>query len=392
MHGFIGKSLGNALYLLANYVKMKHWRLLLSIGGIVLIAILVSIYQESKVAMRKQAEYLLIQTVRIEIEKKYKELGWPHTSLQVATDTVPLTIVITTAKGRKKYKVDPLKSKKNISQIFSERNLSSIVCEVKPLSADTLQQLWVETLSDNTIQVAGATLSLTATKLNDEVIYSVSTTGKKSLFGRSDNFLFYVGSRCEMEFVASLDYFWWSVYAFSGFPLFPILIISLITFGLVGCLYFFRHRFFKKEVIEKTVVVVKEVSHNIYTPIKEVGDVEVKTYQLRPGLIFDSHKQILIVKGKKVKLRPQSCMILKLFLEAPNYTLEDEEILNHIWKKDSTATIKRFTVACSRIRNEFSEVGFTINFNRVGTDKYGMFLDDTDENPINDAEVVNGSS
>lgn len=341
--------------------------------------------------MREQAEDLLVQTVRQELEKKSKELNLPSYSLRVTTDTVPLAVFIITAEGRKEYKVNPLKSEKNISQSAKERFLHSVIYEKRGIDTDTLQHSWMKALQAYTIY-AQVTISTTVTPLEGEVNTRVSTNQKNLPLLLPNKFVIYLGNRCEVEMVASLEYFWWSVYVYAHSLFLRILLVTFIVMGIFIWLYILKLQLLKRKIVEKTVVVVKEIPHNIYTPVKEVRDAEVESYQLRPGLIFDSHKQILVVEGKKVKLRPQSCVLLKIFLDAPEYTLTDKEILNLIWGDDQAANIKRFTVACSRVRNEFKKVNFSVNFNRVGTDKYRMFWGETDESLRNDPVVVNGSN
>lgn len=80
-----------------------------------------------------------------ELHRKQQELNLFYV-FKVTTDTIPLTVRITTSDGIKVYTVDAKKSEKNISQNMAERSWHSIVCMKTCLSVDTLRQLWDEEL------------------------------------------------------------------------------------------------------------------------------------------------------------------------------------------------------------------------------------------------------
>ena len=53
-----------------------------------------------------------------------------------------------------------------------------------------------------------------------------------------------------------------------------------------------------------------------------------------------------------MSLSPQQCQILKLFLDAPDYTVTDEDIIKFIWKGQSNVQINTFCSAGKQIREE----------------------------------------
>ncbi len=320
--------------------------------------------------MHQQAENLLIQTVKQRLEMKSKELNLPIFSAIMDVDTIPLTISVFTAEGKKEYQVDSLKSNRNISQSFNERTLHSIICQEEMISCDTLQRVWTQTLCAHKIY-AEANIFITLTTLDGEEITSGSVAGEELPSFPTEKFLLYIGNRCEVGLVGTLDYFWWSILIYSGAVFLLILVILVVVVGI--CYYLCVGR---PHSLKRKMFVVKESLCEGDLPVKELVNAKVRTYQLRPGLIFDPYKQVLLVEGKEVRLASQSCVILELFLQAPNYTLSDAELLKSIWGNDKTATMKRFTVAYSRLCKALKGVGFKVEFKRIGIDKYRMLFTD----------------
>lgn len=351
---------------------MKNNKYLLFIGILVVFSSLlcISFYQKNATAMRTQAENIFVHILTSELHKKVVELKLPFSSWS-NSDTVPLTIRITNAEGVKVYKVDAEKSRKNISHNSMERSLHSIVWEESPLSLDTLNKLWADTLHMLKIY-AKTTTCVSTNTLSGKALTSVSV-GDNGRIDFSPHFVFYVGNRCEIEVTGFLEHSWWMVCLYHWSPFLWILAgVALILF-LSRSFYLLTHRPTKIEILKEEVIceVIKEVPVSVY--VKELDNVKPKVYQLQSELLFDAHRQVLVLNGADKNLAPQSCVILKLFLDAPNYTLTDTEILKKVWGKRE-ATIKDFTVACARLRNSLEKAGFSVLFRRVGHDQYRMII------------------
>lgn len=324
-------------------------------------------YQRNATAMQAQAEELFVGTLTSEVRRKVIEADLPYVFIS-RSDTIPLTIRITTEQGEKVYKVDVEKSRKNISQNPRERSMHTIVCEENPLSADSLNKHWIDTLRALNIY-ANTALRVSAVTLQDKIVVSTSPGYVTS----SPHFVSYIGNRCEIEVSGLFAYSWWAVCLFDWFPFLWVAIGMLSASFLLYSFYRFTHRPAKIEVVKEEVIreVIKEVP--VPVCIKEPDNVRMKIYRLQPNLLFDAHKQVLVWNGIEKALAPQSCVILKTFLDAPGYTLSDAELLNSVWgKKD--ASIKNFTAACARLRNSLSEVGFSVLFKRVGNEQYRMIV------------------
>lgn len=324
-------------------------------------------YQRNATAMQAQAEELFVATLTSELHKKVVEANMPY-SFTISSDTIPLTICITTEQGEKVYKVDPTKSRRNISQQSIERSLHTIVCEENPLSADSLNRRWADTLRMQNIYARTA-MRVSAVTLEDKTL--VSTT--PGYVASSPRFVYYIGNRCEIEVIGCVAYSWWAVCLFDWFPFLWSGIGVLSAFFLLCFFYRLTHRPPEIEVVKEEVVreVIKEVP--VPVRVKEPDNVNLKIYQLRPNLLFDAHKQVFVWNGTEKALAPQSCVILKIFLDATDYTLTDTEILNSVWGKQD-ASIKNFTAACARLRNSLSEVGYSVLFKRVRSNQCRMIV------------------
>lgn len=362
---------------------MRNNKYLLFIGLLVVLSSLLSIYfyQRNATAMRVQAEYFFVRTLTSELQKKVVILKLPHFASRPSSDTIPLTLRITTVEGVKIYKVDAEKSRKNISHNPMERSLHSIVWEENPLSLDTLNQLWADTLRGLKIY-AITTMRVSITTLHDKTLTSAST-GDNRHVAYSSRFVSYVGNRCEIEVAGLLKHSWWAVCLYHWSPFLWILVGVVFILFLSRSFYRLTHRPAKMEIIKEEVIrevivekeviceVIKEVPVSIF--VKELDDVKLKLYQLQPGLIFDARKQVLVLNGVDKDLASQSCVILNIFLDAPDYTLTDTEIIEKVWGKRD-ASMKDFTAACARLRISLAKVGFSVLFKRVERDQYRMVI------------------
>lgn len=327
-------------------------------------------YQKNATAIRAEAEDLFVGTLTSKLHKKVVEADLFYSFIS-SSDTIPLTISITTEDGIKEYEVDAGKSRKNISQSPSERSLHTVICEESPLLADSLNELWADTLRVHHIGVRTA-IHVSAVTLRDEVVASKSAVGRE-IDASSSRFVSYVGNRCEIEVTGLLDYSWWMVCLYHWSPFLWIWVGAVSVLALLYSLYRFAHRPGQIEIVKEEVIreIVKEVPVSVCA--KEPDSVNLKIYQLQSGLLFDARRQVLVLNGTDSELAPQSCVILRIFLDAPDYTLTDAEILNSVWGKQDT-TIKNFTAACARLRKSLAKVGFEVYFKRVGRNQYRMVM------------------
>lgn len=369
---------------------MKNSKYILLIGILVALSTLLSIffYQRNATAMQAEVENVFVRILASELRKNLEKLNLSHLSWSTS-DTIPLTVRIATAEGVKTYKVDAEKSRKNISQHLLERSLHSVVWIKSPLSLDTLNRLWADTL--HMLKVDAKTMiRVSMITLHADTLTSAST-GDNNRFTFSSRFASYIGNRCEIEVTGFWEHSWWVVCLYHWPPFLWILIGALLLFFLSRTFYQLMHRPAKIEIVREEVIceVIKEVTHEIIVEkevicevirevsvpifVKELDDVKLNIYKLRPDLLFDSRKQILVLNGENKALAPQSCFILKIFLDAPNYTLTDTEILEKLWGKRG-GTMKDFTAAYARLQKSLNKVGLSVVFKRVENEQYRFII------------------
>lgn len=378
---------------------MKRSKLFLWILGILVQAILVGMhfYQRNVEAMYAKTESLLKEVLNEELHRKQQELKLFYIS-KVIIDTIPLTIRVTTSEGVKTFTVDAKKSKKNISQSMAERSWHSAACMKSRLSTDTLNLLWNNKLKERKI-FAKTDVHITTTHL-DNIISCCKCKDCKDYCSGTHKFTFYVGNRCEVEVVAFCSYLRWAVYQYHSIP---FKVIGSITAVLISILcgwylikkYISKIRNDKRHLVndrdrERKVRIqlekdqkmleakqkeyekrIKEFSakgeeyeeerksmekilkeyENQIQKLKELRESgkEPLLYRLSPKVTFDSYAKVLICGDQTISLTSQACQLLDTFLNAPEYILTYEELLECLWK-DGTGDMTRLRVAISRLR------------------------------------------
>ncbi|MFR2568493.1 MAG: hypothetical protein ACLS9U_15330 [Bacteroides fragilis] len=348
---------------------MKYIRLLLCIGGIVLLAFLISYYffQRNKKLMRIKAENLFTQVLKDEMKKKGEELDLFYSFSGISSDTVSLTVLIMTETGSRQYKVDVAKSRKNLSQISRERSLHSVICSEKQLSPMTLSQTWADSLQTQHI-LARVAIEIVTTDLENRTLYRKSQTVNLS---PELKFVVYLGERCEIEVSGFLFYTWWSVCRYHFFPFGVIVGMTLCLIVFLIYLFRVRKHLFKtqserwllaeklkrrEEKLVELASIRDQYAHQIEMQRSDarekdmlLKDLEQKSkvyegqiaelnkakellgtksliYKLSPILTFDAYKKILVCNGEIIPLNLQSSTLLLAFLNATDCQLTREEI------------------------------------------------------------------
>ena len=78
-------------------------------------------------------------------------------------------------------------------------------------------------------------------------------------------------------------------------------------------------------------------------------------YQLDQNIIFDADLKKLIVGKEEILMKPQISVLLRHFLEAPEFILKDEEIQEIFWSNKSNNE-SRLHNAISRLRGVFENI------------------------------------
>lgn len=401
---------------------MKRSRLFLWILGIIMQAFLVSIhfYQKNVEAMRTESEDLLVEVLKKELHRKQQELNLFYIS-KVTVDTVPLIIRVTTSEGVKSYAVDAKKSKKNISQNMAERSWHSAVCMKSGLSVDTLHQLWDRGLKRHKI-FAKTDVHMSITHL-DNTISHFKCKNSNDLCSVTQKITVYIGNRCELEIIGFWSYSWWTVYQYHSTP-FEVIGSVAAALIIVFCGWYLVKKYItkirndkrhlandwdrerkvriqlekdqkrleaKQREYEKRIKdlsargeeyeeerksmekILKEYEIQIQKlkELRESGK-EPLLYILSPKVTFGSYAKLLICGDQTIPLTSQACRLLDAFLNAPDYILTYEELLECLWK-DGSGGMVRLRVAISRLRIVLS-VDPEITVFQRDIDKYQLIL------------------
>lgn len=331
--------------------------LFLLIGGVIAASFLVGrhFYRRNLSEMRAISETCFRNVLTAELEKKQKQLNVPLSSSGVQiVDTTSFFVRITSAEGTKIFRVDEKKNTRNISKNSLVRGMHSLIWEENPLSPDSLNMLWLQSLVAHKVN-ATTSIRMSVINLDEKASYFFSNGVNYADFPSSTMFVAYAGNRCEVEVCGFLHH------TFIGVILHKW--SSFLGLGVIVSIFFFY--------------VVHWSASRFSVNFKDNPDI----YELCPGLLFDARLQIMLKGRKKKSIAPQSCLILKLFLDAPEHILSYSEIIEGVWKEDKSATIRRFTVASSRLCNMLEKYDCPIDFKRVGTDRYRLiFLNDKKAN------------
>lgn len=295
------------------------------------------------------ADTCFVNVLTSKLESKQKEMDIPY-FVSCTSDSISQEVRITTSEGTKTFKIDPVKSRRNVSRSSILRGLHSVICEESPLSPDTLNALWATALGANKIS-ATTSVCISITDFHERVSYLMSRDAVAAV-SSSLAFTSYVGNRCEIEICGFLQYSLWQIIRFHWIP---FLGLCMVTITLLPLLYYIYRLSRRPEEIE----------------VMAEG---VDIHRLCPGFRFDAKRQVLLKGDEVINFAPQSCVILRLFLDAAEHTLSDEEILNGVWPKDKTRSIRRFSVASSRLCSALKKQGFLIEFKRVDADHYRMLF------------------
>lgn len=354
---------------------------LLGIGLITISLLLIGIYfyQRNEAAMCAMAEKLFVRVLEEEVQRKGKALGLFASSSGVLTDTLPMILHITTQEGVKTYRIDPNKSKKNISRNLQERSWHSVTCEESGFSSDTLNLLWTSKLEKQFLLVKSA-ICVSRTNLNGRTFFAETKrydNSKPSL-----SFIAYLGDRCEVEVCGFLFYSWLTVCLFHLFPFVVMVGVAITLAILFYFLFRAKKRLLQIKTSEECLMSERERELQELNQYKAKFGKWVKTeekfeagslmYILSAELVFDVDQRQLIFNGEISRLYPQTCILLHAFLLAPNYTLTRSEISQRLWGHKYSAKESFRTTLC-RLRKALS-IDKTVSIRNLDSDHFQLQL------------------
>ena len=310
------------------------------------------LYQDRMEFWKAQA----CSTFRIALEKELQErsgiemylymngnVSLPKNSIVLEKE--PITVSMESKHGKKDFVIPYEKHIHNIERSSDIRGMHSYLLHVQPLKADSLNRLWENLLAE--MEFPGRTIVRTSvTDWWERETYAYS--GDTLYVAKLDSLIsYYMGYRCEIGVTGYMYYPWWVSFTLKDKVLLCVLVLAcFLLFFIQEYVVRLFHRFFVKEV---STVIEKKV------PVFVVEKSQSHIYRLEDNLYFDTDSGKLIKANACVKLSPLLAKLLQGFLEAENYRLSVNEILDLLWPND-VATSERVHTAIRRLRKSLSEI------------------------------------
>lgn len=247
--------------------------------------------------------------------------------------------------GKMDYWIPSEKFAYNIGASDDERGMHSYLLHVSPLNADSLNLRWKNRL-DMTGLTGTTVVRIAVTDWWEHESYTCSADSFD--VSTSDSLAtYYLGYRCEVGVTGYLYHPWWKLFAWKDWGL----LATLIVFAI---LLFFMQEYVNKAcrylfVKEKLVVIEKEV------PAIIGHKSHLSVYSLEEGVCFDADSRRLESGDAFVKLTPLSAKLLQGFLDAEEYRLTNDEILQLLWP-DGSGTLDKLYQNIKRLRDCLSQV------------------------------------
>lgn len=253
--------------------------------------------------------------------------------------------------GKKDFFVPYEKYFHNVEQSSNLRGMHSYILHMFPLQADSLNRIWYRLLEE--MNYSGKTV----------VRISVADWDERETYTFSDDSLYmlkpdslmscYLGYRCEIGVTGYLYYSWLNIFtAKDKILLCALVLCCFLLFFLQEYIAKVYRRFFVKEVtVEKTVPIFVEKE----IPMIAVDRSEAHVYRLEDDLFFDADSGVLYRVDNRVKLTATLARLLQAFLDAEDYRLSVNGIMELLWP-DGSVTPGNVHTVITRLRKALSEV------------------------------------
>ena len=228
-----------------------------------------------------------------------------------------------------------------------------------PLIPDTLNTNWQSYLKECGISCkSGLQLDVSD---KEEVITSSLTTDNK--WFKSPLLDCTIGYRCEIEVMGYLDYGFWQ---FIGTKeLGYVLLYCLFIVGILNMILYIERRLNRPPIVKITQVSTIEL-------VKDTDKGAIRTYRLGDSSIFYAKQKKIVTNDTEEKISPQNSALLECFLNAKDYKLSDDEIMECLWPNGS-GTSDRLHQAIKRLR-EALKMEPQIYIVRIGVSAYQMYM------------------
>lgn len=250
-----------------------------------------------------------------------------------------IVVSMTDELGTKEYLIDPEKNAMNVTTDPDLRMYHTVLFKERPLHPDILNNNWQRALQSKGIN-AKTGLNIVVMDRNHNNHQKLSKDGFMCV-PNFHLFTLYIGYMCEIEVSSFIHYSMLNILIDNWLSFFLLFLGVMATTSLTLFLLI------KKEKTEKEDVLLLSNAS-----IPTVEDSHPRIYIISPDTLFDSVTQQLTFKGEnEAKLSEQLSALLILFMEAENYEMTDETIINKLWP-DNSGNPDRLYSAMKRLRKE----------------------------------------
>lgn len=235
---------------------------------------------------------------------------------------------------KREYLIPYVKHNRNVERTFKARAIHSYLSQIYPLNADSLNLFWKHRLA--VMELPGTTIvriSVTDWEGHESCTYSADSL----YLSKADSLsTCYIGCRCEVGVTGYLYYPWWMTLSWKDWAVLAVVIaVCLSLFG--------GRKVYRCFLVKEKHIVVERCKNQPHI------------YQLEENVYFDADSRSLKRGDDVMKLSPLVAKLLQGFLEAEDYRMSNDEILNLLWPDGSGTsdrlhqTMKRLRLCLSRI-------------------------------------------
>ena len=306
------------------------------VGTVIYVRALHEEHDQKVAEWKESAKTAFEEALWMEVDKRseipfYSYFGGEK-GTRILKPEIPDSIYMTTALGRRGYRLERYRHENNLMKESRERSFLSSLLKKYPLSIDTLSMHWDSLMVEKRIPI----------QKNLRYIYTDEELRNDTVYAHTDIRLQldsltvkYMGFRCEHELMAFVA----SPHWLSGGAWKYLVILSLpwlLLVWLIVCYSRLEKWVQRKFVREKVKVVVQEKTvekeKEIYITNVQIGKVGV--FKLPDGTLLDTQEKKLCNGEKQHNIKPQSVSLLTLFLSKNDYKITIEEISWELWKKE----------------------------------------------------------
>lgn len=309
--------------------KLSLLYIILFIGIVIFIIVEQSCYNARKNEYKEKVEIAIKEFLIQKLQEDSYEGDFFSTSERKSKlKKNPDTVIMMTENGMHEYHLDEEKSNINITNDPRLRFLHSVFLSKHSLGVDSLYRMLQQCLESKKMFGTFA-LELFVIDENENLISS-STIDTSTLGDFIPCFDITIGYRNEYEIKGYIKLPWYKLTSIGD------LIFSFLYWSMLIGLYVL-------------IVCRRKKDINVLSPTPE------HTYTIVQNVEFNFNQKKLLVGNNEIIMMPQTAVLFKSLLEAPDYMLTDEEIEKLFWSNKSN-NVPRLHNAIRRLRRDLENV------------------------------------